>query len=174
MPSKIIITFLLLSFIGIIINQTCEGMPATIRNDCFTLSTPKAYCCYNSADSKCYEVQREDLENNFQYDCGISESNYGKYEFKEYHPHQDFDLDFQHCGRPNPTKKSHCTDYSELANSCCFFKKGDKYACLAIGKKLDKNGDYFYDIDNETIHFECCSFNLILKFCSILLMIFLL
>ena len=170
MPSKIIITFLLLSFIGIIINQTCKDITNAIRNDCFTLSTPKAYCCYNSTDSKCYEVQREDLESNFQLDCGISESNYGKYEFKEYHPDQEFDLDFQHCGRPNPTKKSHCTDYSELANSCCFFKKGDKTACLAIGKKSDKEGDY----DNETIHFECCSFNLILKFCSILLMIFLL
>ena len=172
MPSKIIITFLLLSFIGIIINQTCENITNATRNDCFTLSTPKSYCCYDSDNSKCIEVSKENLESSYQYDCGISESNYGKYEFKEYHPHQEFDLDFQHCGRPNPTKKSHCTDYSELANSCCFFKKDDKTACLAIGKKSDKEGDYSYD--NETIHYECYSFNLILKFGSILLMIFLL
>ena len=152
-------------------NDLCGYINASSRSDCFILSNPDSFCCYNSTDQKCISVLKAELKNT-TLDCGITDNNYGKYEFWQYHPKQDFDLDFQTCGEYNPKKKEDCLKYSEIANSCCFFKKGGKNACLAIGKRYIGKGRY--DEGGEEIEFECNSFNNIVNFFSIILKLLLL
>ena len=174
MPRKNAIIFILLSFFKIIINEKCNipsGIPIENRNDCFVYSTPKAYCCYNSeGEDKCQLVPKNDLSSKSNLDCGITNENYGKYEFGQYHPKQVFTLEgFQGCGVFDPKDKEDCIEYSELSNSCCFFKKGVEKACFSIGKKFDGKNTKFNYKDYEV---ECNSSNIILTIYSLLFLIF--
>ena len=181
MTSKIFISFLLLLLFQKIFNQQdlikCENNTnIESRNDCFALSDAENYCCYSWSETPhCHSVKKDEIKNNYQYDCGISEENYGKYEFSEYHPNQNFDLGFQHCGKPEPKKAKDCTDFSEINNSCCFFQKGSQTACLAIGRKHDSknlNGNFEFEDENkvkQNIKFDCLSYNLIINLSAIFL-----
>ena len=173
MSSKIFIAFILvISFLKVINEKSCPENNIENRNECFTNSTSDSYCCFDSNAKKCVLVKKDKLKNNI-YDCGISDDNYGKYEFREYHPNQDFNLGFQTCGETEPKNKEDCTKYSELTNSCCFFKKKnqEETACLAIGRKFgnDIHKTYEYNYNNTDYEYECKSFNIILSFYSFLL-----
>ena len=172
MLSKYCIILLLL-FVEIILGQECDDMPEPVsRNDCFKASSSSYYCCFNSNNNKCISIQKNKLGNLSFLDCGISEENYGKYEFGEYHPKMDFDIGFQTCGTQSPKKVKDCTEYSELSNSCCWFKKGDKTACFSIGKKHDKkNVKGNSNINGNSVEFDCKSFNIIFNLYSILLLL---
>ena len=50
----------------------------------------------------------------------------------------DFDIEFQTYGKQSTKKVKDCMEYSELSNSCCWFKNGDKNSCFSFGKKHDK------------------------------------
>ena len=130
-------------------SSECGGN-AISRNDCFALSAPNKYCCFQPdtestvstvpGSGKCVPIEREELKSSQNIDCGITDENYGKYEFDQYHPKQELeDLGFETCGKFNPQKKEDCTDYSEISNSCCLFNKGGTLACLHIGRKYIKN-----------------------------------
>ena len=152
--------------------DACNKTEATSRNDCFSRSVPNRYCCFVSPN-QCQSISRNELNSTQKYDCGITEDNYGKYEFGQYHPDQPEalkDLGFETCGKSSPKKKEDCTDYSEISNSCCLFTKNDAKACLHIGRKYisDSNKNTF-KIGNDDITVECKSFNIILNFYSILL-----
>ena len=148
------------------------------RNDCFAISVSNGYCCFKSTSEKCQFVKRGSLASNKDLDCGITEENYGKYEFGQYHPDQkELDgLDFETCGKTNPSKKKDCTDYSEISNSCCLFTKGSDKACFHIGRKYisnsNKNTFKIGDNNEEEVTVECKSFNIILNLYSILLIIY--
>ena len=175
MSKKNYITFiLLLSFIKEIINQ-CESITPKNRNDCFTYSSPGSYCCYKkdikTNEEKCVSIEKENLSTSYELDCGVSEENYGKYEFGQYHPKQSIELEgFTGCGVINPKSKSDCVEYSELSNSCCFFQKDNDKACFYIGKKFDRKDK---DLSFDGYSIKCKSFNLILSLSSFLLLIFL-
>ena len=170
MPKKFFILFLLLSFFEIIFNEECtEVKDISDRNECFILSDSKNYCCYHYSSKKCALVPKENFKNNYTLDCGISEDNFGEYEFGEYHPNQTFDIGFQSCGKKNPKTAKDCTDFSEINNSCCYFIKDNQKGCFAIGRKI-ANGKYKGSYDK--INFDCWSFNLIFHLCSILLIFF--
>ena len=195
MPSKFFISLLIIILVNITISQNqteqngnpnttentsinendktdkCDNIKASSRSDCFVLSEPDSFCCYNSINQTCISVLKAELKKT-AFDCGITDNNYGKYEFGQYHPKQYFNLDFQTCGEHNPNKKEDCLKYSEIANSCCFFKKGGKNACLAIGKRYIGKGRY--DEGGEEIEFECNSFNNIVNFFSIIFKLLLL
>ena len=165
MLQKLVIAFLLLLSFKKIITQ-CPNSPES-RNDCFTSSNSTHYCCYK--DQSCKVIPRDQLSNDA--DCGITNDNYGKYEFGHYHPYQAFVLPgFQGCGVYDPKDKDECLEYSELSNSCCFFKNNEgKTACYSIGKKFDgKNTKFNYD----GYEVECNSFNLIVSIYSLLLLFF--
>ena len=175
MSSKIFITFILMiSFLKVINLDLCSEGKNNVenKNECFTNSTSDSYCCFKSEDKKCYLIKKKKLAEYYEYDCGISDENYGKYEFREYHPNQTFDIGFQTCGEINPKDKETCIKYSELTNSCCFFTKeltGDK-ACFAIGRKFNieiYKGEY--EIEGEKYTYNCKSFNIILSLYSFLL-----
>ena len=165
----------MISFLKVINQELCsEQQTIKNRNECFKNSTSDSYCCFNSNSNNCVLVKKNELNNkNSQYDCSISEENYGKYEFREYHPNQTFDLGFQTCGETGPKKKEDCIKYSEITNSCCFFQKvgsSDETACLAIGRKFNETlfkGKYSYE--NEEYEYNCKSSNLILSLYSFLL-----
>ena len=164
MLQKLGIAFLLLLSFKEIITD-CPASPAS-RNDCFTSSNSTHYCCYKN--SACEPIPKNQLSNDA--DCGITNDNYGKYEFGQYHPKQALVLEgFQGCGVYEPKKKDDCIEYSELSNSCCFFQKNGKNACFSIGKKFDGKSSKF-NFDGYTV--ECNSFNLILSIYSLLLLIF--
>ena len=171
MLHKFVIEFLLLLLFIEIITDDCPETGTLNRNDCFAHSNPTQYCCYNSNDKNCKLVNKTELSENKDLDCGITNDNYGKYEFGQYHPKQAFELEgFQGCGVYEPKKKDDCIEYSELSNSCCFFQKNDgKKACFSIGKKFDGKSSKF-NFDGYTV--ECNSFNLILRIYSLLLLIF--
>ena len=127
---KIPVLFILSLIISFSICTECatsEGENGSPKNDgCFDILLPNEYCCFNSEDGKCKPVEKGKLkdESSKNIICQISEENFGKYEFDQYHPKQDFDgeLGFQTCGKYNPKKRNDCTDYSEISNSCCYFK----------------------------------------------------
>ncbi len=178
MSKKIFVIFILLfSYIKEIINvNLCDSASPENRNDCFIYSSPESYCCYkldSSLNKNCELIKKEDLSTRYDLDCGVSEENYGKYEFGQYHPKQNINLEgFTGCGEYNPQGKSDCVEYSELSNSCCLFQSTDgKKACFYIGKKYDRK-DKELKFEDYTI--KCKSFNLILSLSSILLLIFLL
>ena len=86
-------------------NKTeCPSEPKS-RNDCFTFSGPDFYCCYNSSNKTWEEVNKIELKYNIDLVCGITDDNYGKYEFGQYHPEQKFNLGFQTCWKYNPKSK---------------------------------------------------------------------
>ena len=107
----------------------------------------------------------EEVSKNVDYDCGAKDLVYQEYDFSQYHPNQDSvssQINFISCGKLKPSKKSQCTKYSQITNSCCFFKSGGGQACFYIGKKytgphkkMDMNGD---------VSFECSSMFLKLSF----------
>ena len=179
MLTNIPLLFILILIIKFSLSQEdeaeCTSKEPTSRNDCFAISVPNGYCCYKDSGGHCKYTKREDLKNSKEYDCGITNENYGKYEFGQYHPDQDSDnLGFETCGEYNPSKKEDCTDYSEISNSCCLFTIDNKKTCLHIGRKYV--GDFkkkTATIDGKQVEYECKSFNLILNLYSILITLFL-
>lgn len=153
-------------------NQKCSSDTEIIsREDCLKNSTEREFCCFYN--SECKLVEREYLfkGENASYDCGINELNYGKYEFREYHPKQTFstDLKLKGCGELEPKKRNQCNDYSELTNSCCFFKnqKGET-GCFLIGKKyLGEIKERSFIFEKEKITYECMSFYLEINIFSV-------
>ena len=164
----LVISIFLLLIVQIINDQVCENTKKGLtRNDCFANSTSEIYCCYNGSDSSCEQVNKNSLSN-ATLDCGISEENYGKYEFGQYYPEQDLgdvDLGLQSCGKNKPKNRGDCTDYSQLTNSCCRFSVDGKSGCFFIGKKylgkIEKK-KYYFNSSHE-IEYECNSFNLMPK-----------
>ena len=118
---------------------------STIKYDCFKHSTAKEYCCYNNASYPCLLINKTDIEKHPELDCGISDDNYGLYKFEEYHPKSSLELPFLSCGEKNPKEKGDCLEYSELTNSCCFFKNSaGATGCFYIGKR------YSGDLEEKT------------------------
>ena len=170
----LLILLLIIAF-SLSLEESCEKFDVNSRNECFALSTPDGYCCFNSSHKKCEKVERNELKSKSKdVDCGITDEYYGKYEFDQYHPNQKLEgLDFETCGKIDPKKKQDCTDYSELSNSCCLFtsiNNGDQKSCFHIGRKyigdfkktIFKIGDFEYSV-------ECGSYNIIFNLYSILL-----
>ena len=181
MSQRIFIAFiLLLTFIEIIITEFCPSIGNKTdanRNECFTDSTPDSYCCYISSNNSCVLVPKKELNTNYDVDCGISDQNYGKYDFGQYYPDQILDIGFKGCGKREPKKEKDCLDYSEVGNSCCYFIRKDttESACFSVGKSFEgkiKEGTYRFD--NIDYDYVCSSFYLILNFSSIIIMFFLL
>ena len=181
MLAKIPVLFILSLIISSSICQKCETSGSSPKIDgCFTILLPNEYCCFHSENETCVSVEKGKLKDASSKNiiCQFSEENFGKYEFDQYHPKQDFDddLGFQACGKYNPKNRNDCTDYSEISNSCCYFKnsKGQK-ACFHIGKKYI--GDFkekSTNINGFSVTYECKSFNLLFNLYSILLIILLL
>ena len=180
MLKNIPLLFILLIIIAFSLTQeesVCEESPVESRNDCFAKYTPNGYCCFNSAEKKCMPILKTNFkESSKEFDCGITEENYGKYEFGQYHPNQKLEgLDFETCGKNEPKKKQDCTDYSEISNSCCLFTNGDIKSCFHIGRKYI--GDFkknTFKFDGKDYTVECKSFIIILNLYSILLITLLL
>ena len=149
---------------------------STIKFDCFKHSTAKEYCCYNNASYPCLLINKTDIEKHPELDCGISDDNYGLYEFEEYHPKSSLELPFLSCGEKNPKEKGDCLEYSELTNSCCFFKNSaGATGCFYIGKRY--SGDLeekTFVLDGVQLTYECKgyyyeSFNFYLIFFFVIL-----
>ena len=149
---------------------------STIKYDCFKHSTAKEYCCYNNASYPCLLINKTDIEKHPELDCGISDDNYGLYEFEEYHPKSSLELPFLSCGEKNPKEKGDCLEYSELTNSCCFFKNSaGSTGCFYIGKRY--SGDLeekTFVLDGVQLTYECKgyyyeSFNFYLIFFFVIL-----
>ena len=149
---------------------------STIKYDCFKHSTAKEYCCYNNASYPCLLINKTDIEKHPELDCGISDDNYGLYEFEEYHPKSSLKLPFLSCGEKNPKEKGDCLEYSELTNSCCFFKNSaGATGCFYIGKRY--SGDLeekTFVLDGVQLTYECKgyyyeSFNFYLIFFFVIL-----
>ena len=157
--------------------QTCGSENITSRSECFANSTSEQYCCYFKEMKMCKLVNKTELNQNKSLDCGISDQNYGKYDFSQYHPEQEdlgVDLGLQTCGKNNPKKARDCTNYSQLQNSCCQFKVGGKSGCFFIGKKyLDKYEEKSFDFNSSlSIKYECHSINLMPKLFLLLAFLF--
>ena len=178
MSQRIFIAFiLLLTFIEIIINGDCTLNQVENRNECFTNSTGDSYCCYNSTNKTCALISKKELNTYYEVDCGISDENYGKYDFGQYYPNQLFDIGFKGCGKIDPKKENDCLDYSEVGNSCCYFTRKDtaESACFAIGKSFEGViKEDTYEFEGHQYEYVCSSFYLILNFSSIIIMFFLL
>ena len=149
---------------------------STIKYDCFKHSTAKEYCCYNNASYPCLLINKTDIEKHPELDCGISDDNYGLYEFEEYHPKSSLELPFLSCGEKNPKEKGDCLEYSELTNSCCFFKNSaGATGCFYIGRRY--SGDLeekTFVLDGVQLTYECKgyyyeSFNFYLIFFFVIL-----
>ena len=172
---NLIIILSLISLFDIISNQNeCSSIKPNIKYDCYKYSAQETFCCYNSIGKNCTSIYKNDIKNNPGLDCGISEENYGLYEFEEYHPKQPLDdLPFQTCGEKEPKKKQDCLEYSEISNSCCFFKEGGKTGCYYIGRKYtnDLNKKSFTYNDRK-IAYECYFFYINFKFYLIFFWIF--
>ena len=175
--SKNLITLFCFIFLFNIIQSedACATATPSIKYDCFKLSNATQYCCYNGASSSCSPIDKTDINIPPELDCGISEDNYGLYEFEEYHPKSSLKLPFLSCGEKNPKEKGDCLEYSELTNSCCFFKNSaGATGCFYIGKRY--SGDLEekkFTYNSEEIIYECKScyeiFNLYLIFFFIIL-----
>ena len=173
MLSFIFYILLLFSLNDLVYSEECGDEKPEIRNYCFTFSTADSYCCFKSIDAKCELVKKEEFKSKSKdLDCGISEENYGKYEFGEYHPKQKFDIGFQTCGKYDPQKISDCTDYSELSNSCCYFKnENSENGCFLIGRKYHgKSEEKTFNLEGfGTITYTCNSFHIYFNIYLILL-----
>lgn len=154
-----IITCALVIFLIAFIN--CECPPKSTagrviseitRFDCFAQSNGTDLCCYDG--TTCKGITLDKLASEKGLDCGINEEVYKEYEFTPYRPSQpDIDLGLQNCGRTQPKKKKHCTDYSSIMNSCCYFKFDTNQAgCYYLGKKYSGNSDE-HTFDKYT--YEC-------------------
>ena len=56
MLSKFYITLIILLFTEIIL-QTCNTTSARSRNECFSFSLPKEYCCFQGINSNCVKIE---------------------------------------------------------------------------------------------------------------------
>ena len=173
-----IIFILFISLFNIILNQEgnsdCSSITATIRYDCFKYSTSKEYCCFEKANSACSLINKTDVTNYPNLDCGVTEQNYGLYEFEEYHPRPELDLPFLGCGEKNPEEKEDCLEYSEISNSCCFFKNENtgKKGCYYIGRRY--SGDLeekSFRYNNINYKYECNSYFTIVNFPLVILIL---
>ena len=172
MLSKLHIILIILLISEIILDDCDAKTSVSIRNDCFSVSLPNSYCCFDGTGQKCVKVEKKELGEKPEYDCGITEENYGKYEFDEYHPKQEIepDMGLQTCGKQDPKNVEDCTEYSELGNSCCWFQNGGQQGCFLIGKRYDKDhikgnfGDISYDCKSSNIIFNMYSILLLLLF----------
>ena len=158
-----IIFILFISLFNIISTQDngqtsdCSSVTPDIRYDCFKYSTSKQYCCFekiNSTNSACTLINKTDVAMNPNLDCGVTEENYGLYEFEEYHPRPELDLPFLGCGEKNPEEKENCLDYSEISNSCCFFinQETGKKGCYYIGRR------YSGDLEERSFKYKGINF----------------
>ena len=165
------ILYIILLCFEIIFNEECKNTIAKSRNDCFTASSsPNSYCCFASVNKNCQEVIKNEI-NDKNYDCGVTEDNYGKYDFQQYHPQISYDIGFQTCGKKEPKNHKDCHDYSDIGNNCCYFKYNGIEACFYIGREVDKNNkmNKYGDIE-----FDCFSLTILFNFYSIILILFLL
>ena len=174
-----IITLIIISLIfliKIIKTQGCSSIQSSIRYDCFKYSDSENYCCFKGVGENCTLIKKDTNQtNNGSLDCGISDQNYGLYEFEEYHPRPSLNLPFQGCGEKSPNKKQDCLEYSEISNSCCFFKdaKGSK-GCYSIGRRyICDLKEKKFEYNNDTITYECNSFYIVFKFYFIFFLIIL-
>ena len=139
MSKKLIILFSLICLFNIIKNQNqnCSAIRPNSRYDCFEYSTSNTRCCLNQLNSRCVEVNiTQSYSTN--YDCGAKDAVYQEYDFSQYHPTPETvsdQINYIACGKIKPSKKSDCTKYSQITNSCCFFRTTGGQACFAIGKK---------------------------------------
>ena len=159
-----------------ILCQECSTIQASTRYDCFKYSTSNKFCCFNPSKKNCTSIEKTEKKNLYLYDCGISEENYGFYELGEYHPRPKFEIELglQTCGTENPTKKEDCLEYSELTNSCCFFKNGNSKACFAIGRRYTGElKERSFNFKGENINYECNSFFIIFRLYFIFLLVIL-
>ena len=167
--SKIYFFFLyLISIIPIIKSNDCESESnLTTRYDCLKHSTSNERCCFSNSNSNssCKLLKFEEVSKNVDYDCGAKDLVYQEYDFSQYHPNQDSvssQINFISCGKLKPSKKSQCTKYSQITNSCCFFRSGGGQACFYIGKKY--TGPHKKMYMNGDVSFECSSMFLKLSF----------
>ena len=175
MPSLLIL-LLILPF------SICDDCPSSSDDSaiesCISNLLPNKYCCYDLSTNKCFPIEKGKLkaQSSSNIICQFSDENLGKYEFEQYHPKQDFDIGFETCGKYQPSKKEDCTDYSEISNSCCYFKHPNgKKACFHIGRKYI--GDFkekTTEINGVSVTYECKSFNILFNLYSVLLIILLL
>ena len=170
MRSIIYILYILLLFFGIIHNQDCEQIIANSRSDCSTFSSSNNYCCFNSIGSSCKLVPKNEL-NKYNYDCGITGDNYGKYDFQQYHPQIGNSLGFQTCGKKKPLNPKDCHEYSDIGNNCCYFDYNETKACYYIGREVDKKKK---KSSYGNINFDCFSSNVIFNSYLIILILFIL
>ena len=166
--------FLIIYFISLfntILNQ-CNQSNIINRYDCLKYSTSEEFCCFNSTDSTCTPLNKNEIKNNPELDCGVVDNNYGIYELGEYHPKHNLNLPFRTCGEKNPGKKQDCLEYSEITNSCCLFKDGNEKGCYYIGRKYNgelKEKQFSYN--GRTIQYECNAFYVNFKFYFIFFLI---
>ena len=129
---------ILLSFIYLftfIKSQCASIQQPNSRYDCLQYSNSNKRCCFSP--SGCHEVSLSSVYTS-PYDCGARDPVFQEYDFSQYHPNPDpvsDQINFVACGKINPTKKSDCTKYSQITNSCCYFYSTGGRACFAIGKK---------------------------------------
>ena len=176
MSRRIYITIILSIYLfKSINNQNCTSIKPEIRYDCLQYSNPEGFCCYNSAENICESVGINDLKNHPKLDCGVTEENYGLYEFDEYHPRHELKLPFQACGEQNPEKKEDCLEYSEMTNTCCFFQDTNgKKGCFLIGKRYSGDSkEKSYMNNNALIKYQCNSFYMEFQFYLILFLLIL-
>ena len=155
-------------------DNICSSITPEIRYDCFKYSTSQQFCCFEKMGSPCQLIDKTNITNNTDLDCGVTEENYGLYEFEEYHPRPELGLPFQGCGEKNPDKKEDCLAYSDISNSCCFFKNSGKKGCYYIGRRYTGNLDeksFIYKGNKYT--YECKSYYVFVNFSFVLFLLIL-
>ena len=167
-----------ISLFNIISTQDCSSTTPTIRYDCFKYATSQQYCCFEKENNNCSPVDKANYtnnSNNSHLDCGITDENYGYYEFEEYHPRHGLELPFLGCGEKNPKKKEDCLEYSEISNSCCFFKDSSgKKGCYYIGRRY--RGDLeekSFTYNDQIYRYECNSYYAFFNFSFVLFLLIL-
>ena len=169
--SKKFIIFFPLIYLFTFIKSDCNSTTATSRYDCFEYSTSNKRCCFKELSSACIEVSLSDSYTT-SYDCGAKDPVYQEYSFTQYHPTPDVvsdQINFVACGKIKPTKKSDCTKYSQITNSCCFFHSTGGQSCFAIGKKytgpnkkMNVAGDVTYECNSQFLKISFIFFVFIL------------
>ena len=170
--SKNLIILFSFTYLFNFIKSQCTSTTPTTRYDCFQHSNSNKRCCYSdNSDNKCYEVSLSAVYSS-NYDCGAKDPVFQEYDFSQYHPNPDpvsDQINFVACGKLNPTKKSHCTKYSQITNSCCYFYSSGGQACFAIGKKytgphkkMSVAGDVQYECNSQFLKISFILFVFIL------------